>query len=282
MISPLTLLQSNSYTSYPLQLKGLKLLLDSTVGVTSTSGVVTGWNDVTSGNGGTWGQATASLRPTVATNSLNGKQTIRFNGSVLYSTNNSYNMGTDSLLMYIVTSMDGVNGGVGGNGMPAGTLGHVCGCRGFVINGQSVGRYHISRDVNNYTQGGTWTSGTWVLTDAIAQFSSAWRVYMLNIPRVSTGALEITYYVHERKFTTASSDNKGNWVPGATFNIGGICASDKTQFTSESTATSVGNNGFFRGNVAEVGLYQRDWPYRPDEIRKLQKYLQLKWGLSAI
>lgn len=276
MISPLVFLKSSSYAAYPSHLKGLRLLLDSTVGVTSTSGVVTGWNDVSSGNGGTFGQVTASLRPTVAANSLNGKQTLRFNGSVIYSTNNNYDMGRDSLLMYVVACLDALNGS------PAGAANLICGCGGFVTNSQSVGRYRIRRDVNNYTYGDTWTNGLYSLNDTIAAFSSAWRLYMIHVQRVNSGSIQFEFYVHDRKLSMASNDNKGVWSPGAPFQIGGNCAADRTQYTSESQATTAVNNVFLRGNIAEVGLYMRDWPYRPDEIRKLQKSLRLKWGLSAI
>jgi len=74
---------SVTFTEYCGVQSGLSMWLRTDVGVTSSSGNVSGWADQTS-NGNNAFQATGSLKPTLTTNSVNGKPGITFDGTGHY------------------------------------------------------------------------------------------------------------------------------------------------------------------------------------------------------
>ncbi len=269
-----------TYQSSPNNIPGLVLLLDSSVGVTASAGAVSSWADVTTGRGTELIQGVPELRPSVGV-SLNGKPTIRFSRDYLYCADfTKFNLGTNSLLMYVVCSLD--SGGSSGRvSFISGKFGHLNYPTG-TTNG--VGRYYIGKDNNNYVYGAYWTNGLFNGYDTIANFSTAYRIYMLNLQRVSTGTMTNGLYVHGRAaMTTTATDNKGNWVPNMPFCVGAPCKHDGTLYTSlNDIAVNSSTREFMAGNVAEVGLFQRDFLFRGDEITLINQYLVRKWGLSAL
>jgi hypothetical protein len=182
--------------------------------------------------------------------------------------------------MYVVCSLD--SGGSSGRvSFISGKFGHLNYPTG-TTNG--VGRYYIGKDNNNYVYGAYWTNGLFNGYDTIANFSTAYRIYMLNLQRVSTGTMTNGLYVHGRAaMTTTATDNKGNWVPNMPFCVGAPCKHDGTLYTSlNDIAVNSSTREFMAGNVAEVGLFQRDFLFRGDEITLINQYLVRKWGLSAL
>jgi len=79
----------------PLKLSGCVLYLDSSMGVTLSSGYVSQWADQ-SGNGRHASQSTAAYRPLYVTNVLNGRPALRFDGSDDYLTFNASGMPSGS------------------------------------------------------------------------------------------------------------------------------------------------------------------------------------------
>lgn len=236
-------------TNVPQRGANMQLWLRSDVGVTYSSGNVSGWSDQ-SGNGNNAYQTVSGSQPTLATNAVNGLPAINFNGtSQTLSLNSAFSNFTAGATYFIVTKMTAatanaslINFGV------SGSVGSSIGVYEYASTGEPM--FSV---INSAGTSQTYVAGTSAISTS--QFQ------LLEAVQSSTTA---TLYVNGIQ---ANQNTSMNSIPNTTRNSNLI-----GNFSSA-------YSDYYNGQIAEIIVYNA--PMTSAQLISVQNYIYSKYGIGS-